>query len=230
MAGVLSRNLTAIDKLSKVMDECKRMGIKVLGPDVNESIEKFSVNKKGEIRFGLAAIKGVGLNAVNAIKHERDANGPFKDIFDFVERVNLSACNRSAIENLAMAGAFDCFDLPREAYVTQLGDNSYADALVKYGQRIQNNKNSLQLSLFGDDEPIETAKPQLPAVTPWSRIALLEKEKQLVTMYLSAHPLDPYYMELTYGCNTSCEEFKDAEKVGAKMTFGGLVTNVQTRI
>ena len=230
MAGVLSRNLTAIDKLRKVMDECKRMGIKVLGPDVNESIEKFSVNKKGEIRFGLAAIKGVGLNAVNAIKHERDANGPFKDIFDFVERVNLSACNRSAIENLAMAGAFDCFDLPREAYVTQLGDNSYADALVKYGQRIQNNKNSLQLSLFGDDEPIETAKPQLPAVTPWSRIALLEKEKQLVTMYLSAHPLDPYYMELTYGCNTSCEEFKDAEKVGAKVTFGGLVTNVQTRI
>ncbi len=230
MAGVLSRNLTAIDKLSKVMDECKRMGIKVLGPDVNESIEKFSVNKKGEIRFGLAAIKGVGLNAVNAIKHERDANGAFKDIFDFVERVNLSACNRSAIENLAMAGAFDCFDLPREAYVTLLGDNSYADALVKYGQRIQNNKNSLQLSLFGDDEPIETAKPQLPAVTPWSRIALLEKEKQLVTMYLSAHPLDPYYMELTYGCNTSCEEFKDAEKVGAKVTFGGLVTNVQTRI
>lgn len=230
MAGVLSRNLTAIDKLRKVMDECKRMGIKVLGPDVNESIEKFSVNKKGEIRFGLAAIKGVGLNAVNAIKHERETNGPFKDIFDFVERVNLSACNRSAIENLAMAGAFDCFDLPREAYVTQLGDNSYADALVKYGQRIQNNKNSLQLSLFGDDEPIETAKPQLPTVTPWSRIALLEKEKQLVTMYLSAHPLDPYYMELTYGCNTSCEEFKDAEKVGAKVTFGGLVTNVQTRI
>ncbi|MGN0237325.1 MAG: DNA polymerase III subunit alpha [Lepagella sp.] len=230
MAGVLSRNLSAIDKLRKVMDECKRMGIKVLGPDVNESIEKFSVNKKGEIRFGLAAIKGVGLNAVNAIKHERDSNGAFKDIFDFVERVNLSACNRSAIENLAMAGAFDCFDLPREAYVTQLGDNSYADALVKYGQRIQNNKNSLQLSLFGDDDPIETAKPQLPAVTPWSRIALLEKEKQLVTMYLSAHPLDPYYMELTYGCNTSCEEFKDAEKAGAKVTFGGLVTNVQTRI
>ncbi len=230
MAGVLSRNLSQTDKLKKDMDECRRMGLTVIGPDINESIEKFGVNKSGEIRFGLGAVKGVGLNAVSAIIHERNQNGPYKDIYDFVERVNLSACNRSAIENLAMAGAFDCFGLPREAFVTQVFDNTYADMLVKYGQRVQNDKNSLQLSLFGELEPIETAKPPMPEVQPWSRMALLEKEKELVTMYLSAHPLDPYYMELTYGCNTSCEEFKSKEKPGAKIVMGGLVTKVTNKV
>ncbi|MDE5645227.1 MAG: DNA polymerase III subunit alpha, partial [Muribaculaceae bacterium] len=229
MAGVMSRNLSMNDKLRKVMDECKRMGLTVLGPDVNESSEKFGVNKKGEIRFGLGAVKGVGVNAVSAIIHERMQNGPFKDPYDFVERVNLSACNRSAIENLAMAGAFDCFGWPREAYVTQVFDNTFADMLVKYGQRLQNDKNSLQLSLFGDFEPIETAKPPLPEVVPWSRMALLDKEKELVTMYLSAHPLDPYYMELTYGCNTSCEDYKEKESTGGKVVMGGLITKVTPR-
>lgn len=229
MAGVMSRNLSMNDKLRKVMDECKRMGLTVLGPDVNESSEKFGVNKKGEIRFGLGAVKGVGVNAVSAIIHERMQNGPFKDPYDFVERVNLSACNRSAIENLAMAGAFDCFGWPREAYVTQVFDNTFADMLVKYGQRLQNDKNSLQLSLFGDFEPIETAKPPLPEVVPWSRMALLDKEKELVTMYLSAHPLDPYYMELTYGCNTSCEDYKEKESSGGKVVMGGLITKVTPR-
>lgn len=230
MAGVLSRNLSAVDKLRKVMDECKRMGLTVLGPDINESDEKFSVNGKGDIRFGLGAIKGVGVNAVAAIIHEREANGPFKDAYDFVERVNLSACNRSAIENLAMAGAFDAFGWPREAFVAQVLDNTFADMLVKYGQRLQNDKNSLQLSLFGDMEPIETAKPPLPEFEPWNRMAILEKEKELVTMYLSAHPLDPYYMEITYGCNTSCEDLKSKEKAGAKISIGGLVTKVQTKL
>lgn len=230
MAGVLSRNLSQTDKLKKDMDECRRMGLTVIGPDINESIEKFGVNKSGEIRFGLGAVKGVGLNAVSAIIHERNQNGPYKDIYDFVERVNLSACNRSAIESLAMAGAFDCFGWPREAFVTQVFDNTFADVLVKYGQRVQNDKNSLQLSLFGELEPIETAKPPMPEVQPWSRMALLEKEKELVTMYLSAHPLDPYYMELTYGCNTSCEDFKSKEKPGAKIVMGGLVTKVTNKV
>ena len=230
MAGVMSRNITAIDKLRKVMDECKRMGLTVLGPDINESIEKFGVNQKGEIRFGLGAIKGVGVNAVKAIIFERNQNGPFKDAYDFVERVNLSACNRSAIENLAMAGAFDAFGWPREAFVAQVMDNTFADMLVKYGQRIQNEKNSLQLSLFGELEPIETAKPPLPEFEPWNRMALLEKEKELVTMYLSAHPLDPYYMELTYGCNTTCEDFKDRQQPGSRVSMGGLVTKVNTKL
>ena len=230
MAGVMSRNLSAADKLRKDMDECKRMGLKVLGPDINESIEKFGVNQKGEIRFGLGAIKGVGVNAVSAIIFERNERGPFKDMYDFVERVNLSACNRTAIENLAMAGAFDRFGWPREAYVAKVIDNSFSDMLTKYGQRIQNEKNSLQLSLFGEEEPIETAKPPLPDFEPWTRLALLEKEKELVTMYLSAHPLDPFYMELKYGCNSTCDEFKDKAKPGAKVAMGGLVTSVQTKV
>lgn len=230
MAGVLSRNLTATDKLKKFMDECRRMGIPVKGPDVNESGEKFTVNKQGDIRFGLAAVKGVGANAVTAIINAREKGGPFKDIYDFVERVNLSACNRSAIENLAMAGAFDGFDMRREMFVFPMFDSTYSDQLVKYGQSIQNDKNSLQMSLFGDLEPIETNKPPFPDAPAWDRLALLEKEKDMVMMYLSAHPLDPYFMELTYGCNTSCEDFKEKSTLPGLITMGGLITKVTTRM
>ena len=217
MAGVLSRNLGAADKLKKIMDECIRMGIDVKGPDVNESIEKFSVTKKGEIRFGLGAVKGVGGNAVNAIIAERVENGPFKDIYDFVERVNLSSCNRASIENLGLAGAFDSLGYRREIFVEPMFDTTYTDMLVKYGQTIQNDKNSMQASLFGDIEPIETARPPIPQVTPWNRLKLLDEEKKLVTIYLSAHPLDPYYMELTYGCNCPCGEFEDKKEAGATL-------------
>ena len=223
MAGVLSRNIGAADKLKKIMDECIRMGINVKGPDINESEEKFGVNKKGEIRFGLGAVKGVGVNAVSAIIKERE-NGPFKDIYDFVERVNLSSCNRSAIENLAMAGAFDSMGYAREAFVEQVYDTSFTDILVKFGQIIQNDKNSLQASLFGDLEPIETPKPTFPDVIPWNRLKLLEEEKKLVTVYLSAHPLDPYYMEITYGCNAKCGEFDDIKADGNVYTLGGIIT------
>ncbi|MDE6795171.1 MAG: DNA polymerase III subunit alpha, partial [Muribaculaceae bacterium] len=230
MAGVLSRNLNAADKLKKIMEECIRMGISVKGPDVNESWEKFGVNKKGEIRFGLGAVKGVGSNAVNAIISERQKNGPFKDIYDFVERVNLGSCNRASIENLAMAGSFDSMGYQREAFIEPSGDSTFSDALVKYGQIIQNDKNSLQMSLFGDEEPLETNKPPFPMVQPWNHLKLLEEEKKLVTIYLSAHPLDPYYMELTYGCNCSCADFEDKKVPGAKLTMGGMVTafNVRT--
>lgn len=230
MAGVLSRNLTASDKMTKVMEECRRMGLKVLGPDINESIEKFGVNSVGDIRFGLAAVKGVGLNAVKAIIDERNANGPYKDIYDFVERVNLSACNRGAIENLAMAGAFDSFGQRREAYVQQVFDSSFTDCLVKYGQSVQNDKNSLQLSLFGELEPIETNRPPFPEVEPWTQLALLNKEKELVTRYLSAHPLDPYAMEIKYGCTCTCDEFQQREEVPGNVTIAGLVTKVSTKV
>jgi DNA polymerase-3 subunit alpha len=230
MAGVLSRNLTASDKMTKVMEECRRMGLKVLGPDINESIEKFGVNSAGDIRFGLAAVKGVGLNAVKAIIDERNANGPYKDIYDFVERVNLSACNRGAIENLAMAGAFDSFGQRREAYVQQVFDSSFTDCLVKYGQSVQNDKNSLQLSLFGELEPIETNRPPFPEVEPWTQLALLNKEKELVTRYLSAHPLDPYAMEIKYGCTCTCDEFQQREEVPGNVTIAGLVTKVSTKV
>ena len=230
MAGVLSRNLTASDKMTKVMEECRRMGLKVLGPDINESIEKFGVNSVGDIRFGLAAVKGVGLNAVKAIIDERNANGPYKDIYDFVERVNLSACNRGAIENLAMAGAFDSFGQRREAYVQQVFDSSFTDCLVKYGQSVQNDKNSLQLSLFGELEPIETNRPPFPEVEPWTQLALLNKEKELVTRYLSAHPLDPYAMEIKYGCTCTCDEFQQRDEVPGNVTIAGLVTKVSTKV
>lgn len=230
MAGVLSRNLTASDKMTKVMEECRRMGLKVLGPDINESIEKFGVNSAGDIRFGLAAVKGVGLNAVKAIIDERNANGPYKDVYDFVERVNLSACNRGAIENLAMAGAFDSFGQRREAYVQQVFDSSFTDCLVKYGQSVQNDKNSLQLSLFGELEPIETNRPPFPEVEPWTQLALLNKEKELVTRYLSAHPLDPYAMEIKYGCTCTCDEFQQREEVPGNVTIAGLVTKVSTKV
>lgn len=230
MAGVLSRNLGLTDKLKTVMDECVRMGLDVKGPDVNESREKFSVSKDGSIRFGMAAVKGVGLNAVNAILKERDENGPFKDIYDFVERVNLSACNRSAIENLAMSGAFDSFGLKREMLLASSGDNTFADTLVKYGQGYQNDKNSLQLSLFGEEEDIATNRPPYPKFDTWPRLALLEKEKELVTIYLSAHPLDPYYMELTYGCSATCANIEDKlSEIGAQMQIGGMITKLEER-
>lgn len=146
------------------------------------------MTKKGEIRFGLSGIKSVGDSAVNAIVSERLKNGPYRDLYDFVERVNLSACNRGAIESLALAGAFDSFNVPREMIVAPMFDSTWADLLVKYGQRVQNDANSLQNSLFADMEPIETDKPPFPEYEPWSRLRLLEAEKNLVTMYLSAIP------------------------------------------
>ncbi|MBD5355958.1 MAG: DNA polymerase III subunit alpha [Bacteroides sp.] len=229
MAGVLSRNLGAIDKIKKIMDECVRMGIEVKGPDINESIEKFGVNKKGQIRFGLAAVKGVGTNAVSAVIAERQANGPFKDIYDFVERVNLSSCNRAAIENLAMAGAFDSMGYQREIFVEPMMDSTYTDVLVKYGQVIQNEKNSMQPSLFGESNTDDVPKPPIPQATPWDTMRLLNEEKKLVTIYLSAHPLDPYEMELTFGCNCSCADFEDKKEVGAKLTIGGMITGFATK-
>lgn len=231
MAGVLSRNLSNLSKLTIFMDECKSMGIEVKGPDINESVEKFGVIPSGEIRFGLGAIKSVGSNAVLAIIEERKKNGVYKDIFDFVERVNLSACNKSTIESLAFAGAFDCFkDISREMFAAKVNDISWSDILVKYGQRYQADCNSSQASLFGDIEPIETARPKFPDFEPWSPIQLLDEEKRLVGMYLSAHPLDQYYIEWKFGCNTTAASFKEKEIAGQHITMAGLVSSLQERI
>ncbi|MDE6787311.1 MAG: DNA polymerase III subunit alpha, partial [Muribaculaceae bacterium] len=229
MAGVLIRNLGAADKLKVIIDECMHMGLKVMGPDVNESVEKFGVSKDGVIRFGLGAIKGVGQNAVSTTIAEREKDGPYKDIYDFVERVNLSGCNRAAIESLALAGAFDSFGIKREMLLHPMFDTTYADMLVKYGQNYQNDKNSLQLSLFGDFETIETNRPPYPDFESWSRIRLLEEEKKLVLTYISAHPLDDYYMELTYGCNANCSDIEDKMQPGAILTLGGMVTDAVTK-
>ena len=233
MAAVLSRNLSDVDKLSKFMDECRAMGIQVLGPDINESYKSFSANKNGNIRFGLGGIKGVGSGAVDAIIQEREKNGPFKDIYDVVERINLTACNRKAIESMALAGAFDCFEgLQRESlFEKNARDEQFSDVLVRFGQKFQAGQSSMQNSLFGDIEPIEVAKPPIPKADHWNILERLNKEKELVGMYLSAHPLDPYYLEITYGCNTTLAELPDkASMVDKELIVGGLVVDYQTRM
>ncbi len=233
MAAVLSRNLSDVDKLSKFMDECRAMGIRVLGPDINESYKSFSANQGGDIRFGLGGIKGVGGGAVDAIIQEREKNGPFKDIYDVVERVNLSACNRKAIESMALAGAFDCFEgLQRESlFEKNARDEQFSDVLVRFGQKFQAGQSSMQNSLFGDIEPVEVAKPPIPKAEQWNILERLNKEKELVGMYLSAHPLDPYYIEVTYGCNTPLASLPDkSDHLDRELTAGGLVVDYQMRM
>ena len=233
MAAVLSRNLNDVDKLSKFMDECKAMGIRVLGPDINESFKSFSANKKGDIRFGLGGIKGVGGNAVDAIVEERTKNGPYTDIFDLVERVNLSACNRKAIESFALSGAFDSFgEVTREAFFEKnMRDETFSEVIIKFGQRFQTGQSSMQNSLFCDLEPLEVAKPEIPKAEPWNIMERLSKEKELVGIYLSAHPLDPYYLEVKYGCNTTLAGLPNKNNmVDQQLTMAGLVVGYSTRM
>ena len=230
MAAVLSRNLNDITKMTKFMDECKAMKVKVKGPDVNESRAKFSVNKAGEIRFGLAGIKGVGLNAVQAILDERDARGEYKSIFDLVERINLSMCNRKVLDNLALSGAFDCFEgVRREDFKADDFNPSFSEALIRYGQMYQMSKATQESSLFGEAETIDTAKPEMPGRPLWPDIERLNYEKDLVGMYLSAHPLDKYYLELTFGCSVRAKEFGTEDKTSEKeYTIGGLVVEAKS--
>ena len=233
MAAVLSRNLSDINKLTGFMDECKAMHINVKGPDVNESFSAFGVNKDGDIRFGMAAIKGVGLNVVNDIIAARNEGGPFTSIYDFVERVNRGSINRRIIENLALAGAFDCFtELKREDFFeTNAKDETFTEQLVKYAQSYQNAKNSQENSLFGDfDDSINTAgRPPVKPAVPWVDSIKLERERELVGMYLSAHPLDPYYIELKYGCMSIKDYIEEGPVEGRELTLGGMVTEYTVR-
>lgn len=229
MAAVLSRNLSNITEITKFMDECRSMNMNVLGPDVNESFSKFSVNKKGDIRFGLAAIKGVGSGAVNDIIREREKNGRYKSVFDFVERVNLSSCNKRSIEALALSGAFDEFgdEISREQF---MGENAkgeiFIDTLIKYGNKYQLDKSTSANSLFGDDVSFDIAHPEVPRVEKWSDLEKLNKEKELIGIYLSAHPLDEYETILKYVCNTSVTELEDKNALANReITFGGIVVD-----
>ena len=226
MAAVLSRNISNITEITKFMDECKAMGIQVLGPDVNESQLKFSVNANGDIRFGMGAIKGVGESAVQNIIEERK-NGPFKSVFDFVERVNLSSCNKKNIEALAMAGAFDNFpEIRREQFVAEAGKGeTFLDVLVRYGNKFQVDKNTATNSLFGGDDFVAIARPEIPQGDRWSDLERLNKEKELVGIYLSAHPLDEYWIVLNYVCNTGVAELADRDELkGREILMGGIVT------
>ena len=231
MAAVLSRNISNIADITKFMDECKAMSIEVLGPDVNESLHKFSVNTKGHIRFGLGAIKGVGEGAVQAIIDERSANGPFQNIYDFVERINLTACNKKNLENLALAGAFDGIDnLKREQYFQENSKGEiFLEALVRYGNKIQADKSTQINSLFGDDHgSIEIAKPEIPHGESRSDLQRLNKERELVGIYLSAHPLDEYQVILEGACNTQMTEMHNKnDLIGREIVMGGMVTNIR---
>ncbi|SBV91074.1 DNA polymerase III subunit alpha [uncultured Dysgonomonas sp.] len=233
MAAVLSRNLSNITEITKFMDECKAMSMNVLGPDVNESYLKFSVNKEGDIRFGLAAVKGVGEGAVMNIIEEREKNGPFKDIFDFVERVNLSSCNRKNVESLALAGAFDNFpEVSREQFFGVNGKGEqFIDMLIRYGNKYQLDKNTAANSLFGGDTSFDIAHPEIPKVEKWSDLERLNKERELIGIYLSAHPLDEYKIVLNYVCNVGMSEIEDKDALKNKeVTLGGLVSAVREGI
>lgn len=230
MAAVLSNNLNNMTEITKFMDECKSMGINVLTPDVNESVRKFSVNKEGHIRFGLAAIKSVGSSAVESIISERTNNGPFKDIFDFVERVNLSSCNKKNIESLALAGAFDSLPgVRREHFLSKNeNDEEFVDILIRYGNKFQQDQYQSMNSLFGDDDSFKIARPELPQPIELSELARLNKERELIGIYLSAHPLDEYEFILEHACTASCQKLHDLRKLeGKEVTFGGLVTVVR---
>ena len=230
MAANLSRNISRIDEITKLMDECKVMGVQVLGPDVNESIMKFSVNRRGDIRFGLGAVKGVGENAVQAIIDERTKNGPFTSIFDIVQRVNLLACNRKNVENLALAGGFDSLPgVKREMFfAANAKGETFTELLIRYGAKYQVDKAAAINSLFGGENQVEIAKPEIPPFEPWNSLDRLNRERELVGIYLSAHPLDDSAIILENVCNTHMSDLADKSAlVNRELTMGGIVTNVR---
>ncbi len=233
MAAVMSRSLSNITDITKLMDECKAMGIQVLGPDVNESNLKFTVNKQGDIRFGLGAVKGVGESAVQSIIEERRTNGPFKGIFDFVQRVNLNACNKKNMECLALSGGFDSFpELKREQFfaVNSKGE-VFLETLMRYGNRYQADKAAAVNSLFGGENVIDIATPEILPAERWGDLERLNRERDLVGIYLSAHPLDEYAIVLDHVCNTHMAELEDKSALaGREITMGGIVTSVRRGI
>ena len=235
MAGNMSRCLNDITKITKLMSECQAMNIPCLGPDVNESEQKFSANKKGEVRFGLSAIKGMGEAAATNIIAERHKNGQYKDIFDFVQRVNLSAVNRKAMESLALSGGFDSFGIRREQYfASNAKGDTFVETLLRYGQVYQSEQSSMQNSLFGDMGGVEIQTPPVPDCEAWSTMELLKRERELVGIYLSAHPLDDYAVVLNHMCNLHCPQIgremdKKAFASIEELTFGGIVTAVSQR-
>ena len=229
MAANLTRNKDDIGEITQFMDECRTMGIVVKGPDVNESELNFTVNKAGDIRFGLGGVKGVGVSAVEAIVKERYANGPFKSIFNFVERVNLTSCNKKNMEALCYSGAFDAFrEIKREQFfATNSKGEIFLETLMRYGNKYQTDKNTSMLSLFGGMDAIEIATPEIPSTEDWSNIERLNKEKDLVGIYLSSHPLDDYFVILNYICNLELKDFEDAKDIhaGKDLIIGGIVTS-----
>ena len=233
MAALLSRNLADIKQLTLYMNECKRMGIRVLGPDINESMRTFSSNKSGDVRFGLGAVKGVGEAAVESIIAERNANGRFKDIYDLMERVNFTAVNRKCFENLAYAGGFDSISGFHRGkfFGADARDNTgitFIEQLMRYGQRFQAEKNNAQQSLFGGGGQVDIQRPVLPACADWTQLETLAKEREMIGLYLSAHPLDDYKVIINHMCKTQLTELENLEPFkGQEIAVAGMVVGVQ---
>ena len=231
MAAVLSNNMNDIKQVSFFMEECKRMGLKVLGPDVNESFYKFTVNNEYAVRFGMGAVKGVGANAVETIvKNRKDE--PYKSIFDLAKKIDLRAANKKAFESLAYAGGFDCFsETHRAQYFHIEGEGiTFYEKAMRYGGKFQENENSSQVSLFGEASDVQIAEPVVPPCDEWTTMEKLAKEKEVVGIYISGHPLDDYRFEMKYFCNVRLAHLKNLENlVGKTLTFGGIISNVQYR-
>jgi DNA polymerase-3 subunit alpha len=234
MASVLTHNQSSIDKVTFFMEECRRMGIKVLGPDVNESQFQFSVNKAGHIRFGLGAVKGVGEGAVEAIVKEREANGPYTSVFDLMRRVDLRAANRKALESLALAGAFDGLGIQRACFFHSAGEGkpTWMETLVRYGQQCQSDADASQVSMFGDDvEGANIPEPAIPQIEGWSALEQLHHEKEVIGFYLSGHPMDDHRLVIQHLCNATLPELKDLAALnGRDIAFAGIVTKAEHRI
>ncbi|WP_159799655.1 DNA polymerase III subunit alpha [Flavobacterium sp. MK4S-17] len=232
MAAVLSNNMNDIKQVSFFMEECKRMGLQVLGPDVNESFYKFTVNDQNAVRFGMGAIKGVGHGAVQTIVDNRK-NGKYKSIFDLAKRIDLRAANKKAFENLALAGGFDCFtDTHRAQYFHDDGESiTFLEKAMRYGAKYQENENSSQVSLFGEASEVQIPEPVVPPCEEWSTMEKLAKEKEVVGIYISGHPLDDYKFQMKYFCNSKLEALKNLEQhVSKNLSFGGIITTVQHKV
>jgi len=233
MAAVLSNNMNDIKQVTFFMEECKRMKLNVLGPDVNESYYKFSVNQNNAVRFGMGAIKGVGHGAVKTIVEERKNEGPYKSIFDLAKRIDLRAANKKAFENLANAGGFDCFSSTHRAqYFQDEGDGvTFLEKTIKYANRYQENKNSAQVSLFGESSDVQIDEPLIPPCELWGTMEKLAREKEVVGIYISGHPLDDFKLEMQNFCNGDISVFRDLPGfLNKEISFGGVVTDVQHRV
>jgi len=231
MAAVLSRNINDIKKLTTFMDEARRMGIEVLGPDVNESNVKFTVNKDGNIRFGLGAIKGVGRNAVISLIEERENNGPFSSAYDLVERVNLNTLNKKSLEAMVLAGALDLFTgMNRARYFAEDSKGQiFIESLMRYGNMLKTEINTPQQSLFGESAGFEVVKPVAPETAEWPKLEKLMREKEVVGIFLSAHPLDDFRLEMKTFCNRHISDLNNLKDLLDKdVTIAGMVTEARS--
>jgi DNA polymerase-3 subunit alpha len=233
MAAVLSNNMNDIKQVTFFMEECRRMGLDVLGPDVNESYYKFAVNKENQVRFGMGAIKGVGRSAVDTIVENRKENGPYTSVFDLAKRVELRAANKKAFENLALAGGFDSLGDAHRAQYFHAGPDgvTFLEKVLRFGARFQESENSAQVSLFGTASEVQIEEPEIPPCEPWGTMETLKREKEVVGIYISGHPLDDFKTEIQAFCNAEIGAFNDPDAyLNRELSVAGVITDVQHRM